>query len=1005
MAPAPYQFAGEGPVGDVKPENFSGQQQIRATPEAFGAARARATQQIGKTAEELGAGALRLSQFYDQVAVDDGANKLQESLDRLKHGNPDVIGEDGQPETGFMGKRGALAMDHYKPTLTNADEAVNSIRESLPAGQAQTSFDRVARGMMADFKSRIGSHYEQQSKEWAVNVNKATLTNSLTAISREPDSEEVFNHSLADGFDQAGKNVHLAGGGETELKAAKDAVLSAAWKTRIASIGVNEPKRALQMAEEHKADLGMGYDEVAGHLRARADEQAGNMAGAKAFAASHGTHAAYNPRQPIFAQAATQGPLSRNDLARFVQIEWPGRNNPKNPSHQGPGQFSESTARQVGITDRNDFGQAVMGIQRYAAMNAPILARALGRMPSGAELYLAHQQGPGGAAKLLANPDVRAGDLVGDAAIKQNGGNPNAPASAFTSMWVRKFGGNVSPSAVTGAGGGIEIPEFASNRAERSYMALSQGEPSAVPDIISTHPEQVRADALRSIIDDQDLNDDERRHAIQTINQLSAAEEIADHAAEKAKKEMSDAAANEFAQMALTGKFEGLVDAISSDPRLTDWHTRASLVGYVRAEAKRQATGEDEGYGKGYAQIYHRVVARPGDPERIADPAEIYRLADEGGPLTGNGAAKLAAILREIKRPESASAHTTFSQIMNEAKKEVSFEQVYGDFKIPDTAGERNYAYRIFPEMQGRFDRLMREGGDTQKFFAELPQEVRKMRDSLRSPTEAARDRMAALGAVNNAETGPIPPAPPQTDGKKWHELASTPPLRPDGKPFKTTTWGAALTALVAAATPQAIEKFDASPFGKTYKGKELLDMLGVHERESMEGEKPDILSKAKQKYPFINQYNPAIKVSPRENGTFAETFPPGEEGAGEFKRPGEFPIDRTGIEVYRPDKFSEDDLAAEFLHVDPKAHEARAALIPTLTDHQLAILRNEPDYQNIGGNLSDQKQLENVVDAMMRGYTVGQWPKQAIEDLKLTDKQREILNNLKKYMTAEGER
>jgi hypothetical protein len=835
----PYQFAGEGPVGDVKPETVLPQQNIRATPEAFGASSAAALQQAGKTAEQLGHGALELSQFYGQVAVDDGANKLQEALDRLKHGNPDTIGEDGQPETGFMGKRGALAMDHYKPTLEHADDAVKSIREALPVGQSQAAFDHVARGMLADFRSRVGSHYEQQGKTWAEGVNKATLTNSLTAISRDPDSDEVFNNSLADSFDQAAKNVHLAGGGEPELKAAKDAVTAAAWKTRIASIGVNEPKRALQMAEERKADLGMHYDDVANAMRARADEQAGNAAGAKAFAVSHGTHAAYNPRQPIFADAATQGPLSSHDLARFVQIEWPGRNNPKNPSHQGPGQFSEATARQVGIVDRNDFGQSVMGIQRYAAMNAPILARALGRRPNGAEFYLAHQQGPGGAAKLFAYPDARAGDLVGDAAIKQNGGNPDAPARAFTSMWVRKFGGNVNPQAVTAEGPGFDVPEAAGRAAMRSYTAsFEPQEPS--PDIIHAHPEQVKADAYRSIMDDPNLSDGERRHALQTIHQLSAAEEIAEHASEKAKKEMNDVAADQFAQAALAGKFEGLVEAISSDPRLNDWHTRASLVGYVRAEAKRQATGEDEGYGKGYAAIYHRVVAQPGDPDRIADPAEIYRLADEGGPLTGNGAAKLAAVLREIKRPEGASAHTTFSQIMNEAKKEVSFEQIYGDYKIPDIAGERNYAYRIFPEMQQRFDRLMRDGGDTQKFFLDLPQEVRKMRDSLRSPTEAARDRMAALNQAGNAEGGTIAPPPPHVDAEKWRQIAAAPPLAPSGKPFKTTIWGDALTMLAVTATPKYVEQFDKSAFGQSYKGKEILDMLGVPMREEMEEGKPE---------------------------------------------------------------------------------------------------------------------------------------------------------------------
>ncbi len=81
----------------------------------------------------------------------------------------------------------------------------------------------------------------------------------------------------------------------------------------------------------------------------------------------------------------------------------------------------------------------MLATQRYAAANNRALTSALGRTPDDAELYLAHQQGPGGAVKLLTHPGVRAGDLVGDAAIKGNGGNPDAPASAFTAMWTNKF--------------------------------------------------------------------------------------------------------------------------------------------------------------------------------------------------------------------------------------------------------------------------------------------------------------------------------------------------------------------------------------------------------------------------------------------------------------------------------------------------------------------------------------------------------------------------------------
>ncbi len=107
--------------------------------------------------------------------------------------------------------------------------------------------------------------------------------------------------------------------------------------------------------------------------------------------------------------------------------------------HVGWGQFSTSTWAAYGQGDRTDPIQSMLATQRYAAANNRALTSALGRTPDDAELYLAHQQGPGDAVKLLTHPGMRAGDLVGDAAIKGNGGDPNAPASAFTQMWTNKF--------------------------------------------------------------------------------------------------------------------------------------------------------------------------------------------------------------------------------------------------------------------------------------------------------------------------------------------------------------------------------------------------------------------------------------------------------------------------------------------------------------------------------------------------------------------------------------
>jgi Transglycosylase SLT domain len=145
--------------------------------------------------------------------------------------------------------------------------------------------------------------------------------------------------------------------------------------------------------------------------------------------------------------------ISPDYMARTFQIESGGNPNAYNAQSKaaGPFQFVPSTgAKYLNGASPFDVAGSADAAARLAADNKGALTQALGRPPTDAELYLAHQQGATGAAKLLANPNARAGDLVGNSAIAANGGNPNAPASAFTNLWTAKFNGGVGktiPSA------------------------------------------------------------------------------------------------------------------------------------------------------------------------------------------------------------------------------------------------------------------------------------------------------------------------------------------------------------------------------------------------------------------------------------------------------------------------------------------------------------------------------------------------------------------------------
>ncbi len=132
---------------------------------------------------------------------------------------------------------------------------------------------------------------------------------------------------------------------------------------------------------------------------------------------------------------------------RLAEIE--SNNNPlaKNPNSSAKGrfQFIDSTAKEYGITA--EFGtpqyqkQELEAVQKFTENNKRILTRDLGRSPTEGELYLAHQQGAGGALKLLKNPNASAVETVGQDAINLNGGNEFMTNADFASKWTGKFEG------------------------------------------------------------------------------------------------------------------------------------------------------------------------------------------------------------------------------------------------------------------------------------------------------------------------------------------------------------------------------------------------------------------------------------------------------------------------------------------------------------------------------------------------------------------------------------
>lgn len=154
-------------------------------------------------------------------------------------------------------------------------------------------------------------------------------------------------------------------------------------------------------------------------------------------------------------------------------------------------------------------------------------------------------------------------------------------------------------------------------------------------------------------------------------------------------------------------------------------------------------------------------------------------------------------------------------------------------------------------------------------------------------------------------------------------------------------------------------------------------------------------MTAAQSKYQFLKNNPMMYMESPQEGQGYAETWPAGETGSPDRPRPTQFPLEKVGIQVFKPGKFSADDIAGEALHIDPVASRYRDQFTSSISPQQWEELKRQPDYE--GDGAEDQRK-KAVIDAAMRGYTVNQWPKDAVDRF-FSPSQRTMLDGLKNYM------
>ncbi len=446
MAVVPYSGV---PKEKPAPDAPAVYNRISASPEAFGAGVGRALQGLGQTVAST---ALKLSDVYGQAQNDDAQNGAKSDIMKIMHGDPSktVAGPDGTqvPSPGFLASQGRGAMDSWQATSKQVDDILKSRRAGLTDPAAQRAYDKWAESYKQSVFGQITNHTRAETKTYASEQNKSTMGLSYQDIANNPNDDEIFKRNLEAAKGAAYRDAELKGlAPEARLEATNRAV-AGAWETRLDALSVTDPALAYKLAQEHKADFGARYAAIEPKYRVRA-EAASGLAIAKQKFDEGMARARAGAGAATPSQSAGQGAGSY--LARVRQFESGGDDSAVSPTGAtGRYQFTKGTwsetARkhpELGVdpspSGRLDPVQQEKMMAALTEDNRAGLKAALGREPSDNELYLAHQQGLGGAKSLLSNPTARAGDIVGDLAVRVNNGDPNGTAAQFVDRITSRF--------------------------------------------------------------------------------------------------------------------------------------------------------------------------------------------------------------------------------------------------------------------------------------------------------------------------------------------------------------------------------------------------------------------------------------------------------------------------------------------------------------------------------------------------------------------------------------
>lgn len=446
------QWPGEQPTGAPPSSDY---QHIQSSPNSFGGLTAEATRSAGAGLEKAGvaglSAAVELQTLQNTIHASDVHSWYADQVtDRY---------------TQFSQLQGRAALDALPQYKADIEGLRKQALERAPSLQEQARLVPALRNTESAYYRYGTTHANGQFRTYAATVAR----NNVESYGNQ--ANVAFLNNDMDGFERGLNNQANETRNYYEQQGYEPATIEVEVKKQNGAILKNVITQGLEINPAEAERLFANYRDrmdpasqavVATRLKSYAQRRDAQEIGDAAIGATPRGRLPLAVSNEIGVAAAAAG-VDAGTLGALVTIESGGNPRAERGSYRGLGQLSDADFQRLGGGDIFNPADNLRATARRLAETSRQFETQYGRAPTAADLYLIHQQGAGGYAAHVANPEAPAWqNMAGTAEGRDKGaawaksaiwGNipererarfgsvENVSSADFMEIWQRRIGG------------------------------------------------------------------------------------------------------------------------------------------------------------------------------------------------------------------------------------------------------------------------------------------------------------------------------------------------------------------------------------------------------------------------------------------------------------------------------------------------------------------------------------------------------------------------------------